>query len=674
MASADYWKKRMESIEDMSHSKGAAYANNVERQFRQAQKVIDDKIERWYQRLAENNEISLSAAKRLLNNDELEDFRMDVNEYIKKGKTLNYDDKWAKQLENASAKVHISRLEAIKLQMQQQCEELYGNMTDGLDAHLRDVYTNGYYHTAYEIQKGLNVGWAFNRLDERKIEKAINSCWTNDSKTFKARCWTNKTKLVNELNTVLTQSIIRGEDPQKAINQLAHRMKVSKYNAGRLIMTESAAISSMSQRDCFEELDVEEFEFVATLDTHTSEICRAMDGKHFKMSDYTIGLNAPPLHCFCRSCTVPYFADEEAGQRAARGEDGQTYYVSSDTTYKQWKKSFVDGDTNNLQEIGNSSTIKADTFIDKINAIKARSQGNYVESDIKEAGKAVKEELEQLRAPLKAQYEDAKAKYDAFGYERMIEEKKKLSMVNRSLMKPEELGLKSVDESLKKYRELDKKIGDMIVSPEFNAAHKTMNDAKTLYYGSVADNAKQLKDKLSEIRNMGCGDLDVTAHLGKSRSPMRPIIENAYNHYPTDWVRKSVEGGKLKVKKVDRGYYSHSESTIAISGWTDAMSFKTSVHELGHRFERVVEGIKDAEKLFYDRRTAGEALQWLGSGYTYSEKSRFDKFLSKYMGKDYGGSAYELVSMGFEYAYTKPVELWDDEDMAEWIYGLLALK
>ena len=44
------------------------------------------------------------------------------------------------------------------------------------------------------------------------------------------------------------------------------------------------------------------------------------------------------------------------------------------------------------------------------------------------------------------------------------------------------------------------------------------------------------------------------------------------------------------------------------------------------------------------------------------------------MGKDYGGTAYELVSMGFQYAYTEPATLLKDEDMAEWIYGLLALK
>ena len=282
--------------------------------------------------------------------------------------------------------------------------------------------------------------------------------------------------------------------------------------------------------------------------------------------------------------------------------------------------------------------------------------------------------MELIRNPYKLKYEEAKAKYDAFGYEIMVEEKRKLSIVKRSLMKPEELGLKSVDEAIQKYKELDKKIGDMITSPEFNAANKAMQDAKNLYHGSVTGNAKQLKDKLSEIRDMGYGELNVKAHLSNSRSPMRPIVEKAYDHYPTAWITKSINEGELKVKKVDRGYYSHSNKEIAISGWTDDMSFKTSVHELGHRFERVVDGIKDAEKVFYDRRTTGEALQWLGSGYGYDEKSRFDDFLNKYMGKDYGGSAYELVSMGFEYAYTKPVDLWADEDMAEWIYGLLALK
>ena len=43
------------------------------------------------------------------------------------------------------------------------------------------------------------------------------------------------------------------------------------------------------------------------------------------------------------------------------------------------------------------------------------------------------------------------------------------------------------------------------------------------------------------------------------------------------------------------------------------------------------------------------------------------------MGKDYGGTAYELVSMGFQMAYTEPERLLDDPDMAEWIFGILTL-
>ena len=83
--------------------------------------------------------------------------------------------------------------------------------------------------------------------------------------------------------------------------------------------------------------------------------------------------------------------------------------------------------------------------------------------------------------------------------------------------------------------------------------------------------------------------------------------------------------------------------------------------------------IREAEKEFYKHRTEGEPLKWLGSGYRRNEKTRFDDFVSPYMGKDYGGSSYELVSMGFEYAYTRPEELAKDPEMEAWILGILAL-
>ena len=129
-------------------------------------------------------------------------------------------------------------------------------------------------------------------------------------------------------------------------------------------MTEEAFFSSAAQKDCFDELDVEQFEIVATLDSHTSDICRGMDGKHFPMSEWKVGVTAPPFHVHCRSTTVPYFDDEfdAVGERAARDEEtGKTYFVPGNMTYKEWEKSFVNGgDKSGLQEALPDDTIKTE--------------------------------------------------------------------------------------------------------------------------------------------------------------------------------------------------------------------------------------------------------------------------------------------------------------------------
>lgn len=346
MKNRDYWKKRFKLLEQSQNQSGIQCYADIEKQYRQAQRQIEGQLSAWYQRFATNNNITIQEAKKMLTNKELAEFKWDIQDYIKYGEENAINGAWVKQLENASSRYHISRLEALKLQTQQSLEVLFGNQLDSIDSTMKDVYTSGYYHTAFEIQRGIGVGWDFATLDEKLISKVINKPWAADGKNFSERIWGNRQKLVNELNTTLTQNIILGQDPQKAIDTIAKKMNVSKNSAGALVMTEEAFFSSVAQKDCFNELDVEQFEIVATLDSHTSEICREMDGKIFPMSQYEIGVTAPPFHVRCRSTTVPYFDDEFdiVGERAARGEDGKTYHVPADMTYKEWKQSFVDGE------------------------------------------------------------------------------------------------------------------------------------------------------------------------------------------------------------------------------------------------------------------------------------------------------------------------------------------
>ena len=347
MKTADYWKDRFEQIEKICHDKGAVTYREIEEQYRKAQREIESQISVWYQRFAVNNGITMQEARRLLTSGELAELKWDVNEYIKYGQQNAIDGKWMKQLENASARAHISRLEALKLQVQQQIEVAFGNRIDGIDKAMRAVYSAGYLHTAFEIQKGMGVGYTLVAFNQTLVDKILNRPWAPDGKNFSDRVWSNKQKLINELNTTLTQGIILGKDPGKIINAISKKLDVSKTAAGRLVMTESAAFASRAQEDCFKELDVEEYEIVATLDSHTSEICQDMDGKVFKMSERQIGVNAPPFHVNCRTTTVPYFNDEwsKKTERAARNEDGDTYYVPDDMTYEEWKKEFVKDDS-----------------------------------------------------------------------------------------------------------------------------------------------------------------------------------------------------------------------------------------------------------------------------------------------------------------------------------------
>ena len=342
MANRSYWQKRMKALENQSYQSALQCYQDIQEEYRKAINNLQMDIMKWYQRLADNNDISYAAAKKFLKTSDLEEFKWTVEQYIKAGEENAIDQRWMKQLENASCKYHISYLEAMKLQAQQHAELLLSELENGMTEHLHKTYSDQFYRSAYEIAKGTGVGSNLAALGTDKIELVLQKPWARDGKNFSDRIWNNKEKLINNLHTDLTQSIIRGEDPQKAISQLARDMNVSRSQAGNLIMTETAAISATAQKDCFKELDVKEFEVVETLDGSTCEICQDMDGKHFPMSDYRIGETAPPFHPRCRGCTCPYFDDEfTEGQRAARDEDGEVYYVPEDMTYKEWKETYV---------------------------------------------------------------------------------------------------------------------------------------------------------------------------------------------------------------------------------------------------------------------------------------------------------------------------------------------
>ena len=99
-------------------------------------------------------------------------------------------------------------------------------------------------------------------------------------------------------------NIVKKTEQPKAAN-------VKAPNQKRKPAASIEAISKqiIAQRDSIKRNDFNEYEFIANKDC--CEICAALNGKHFFISDLKIGVNAPPMHEGCK-CSITAYEDDEA--------------------------------------------------------------------------------------------------------------------------------------------------------------------------------------------------------------------------------------------------------------------------------------------------------------------------------------------------------------------------
>lgn len=337
MAKNDYWQRRFELLESQLTEESEQYVDETRKAYIKATQEIEEALHSWFAEFANLNKVSLADAKKMLKSKELQFFHMSVEEYIKIAQIKDMGSDWDRKLRSASIRVHVNRLEAIKIRVQAALEELKSDTGKTALTAVKNAYKDGYYRSVYEIQKGVDRGRKVDVLTDNFIGNAINKPWTADGVTFSKRIWGNVDKLNAVIASELTQGLIIGEPSEVIARRLAKKMDVAYKNAETLILSERAAASNSAQLMAFAEYGIEELEFNATLDNKTSQICRDMDKRRIRTSDAKIGETAPPMHVRCRSVLVPYIEDLN-DVRIARKDNGKTYYVPSNLTYEQWHK------------------------------------------------------------------------------------------------------------------------------------------------------------------------------------------------------------------------------------------------------------------------------------------------------------------------------------------------
>ena len=233
----------------------------------------------------------------------------------------------------------MKRLAALLGNTERKFKELYGLNLATTTAFLKEIIPEAYYHTIFDIAQGIGKQPEFSAVPTRLINKILNEDWSGEN--YSKRIWSNTNALAKEVREVLTEAAVSGESIYKTSRKLSDKFNQSAYNSQRLIRTETTYATNQAELLSYDELDIDKYEFVATLDTRTSSICQKMDGKVFKTSDAQAGKNLPAMHPNCRSTTIPYFKEGMPSMRTARDKDGKRITVPASMKYPEWYDKYV---------------------------------------------------------------------------------------------------------------------------------------------------------------------------------------------------------------------------------------------------------------------------------------------------------------------------------------------
>lgn len=236
--------------------------------------------------------------------------------------------------DDPSLKRYLSRsritvAEALEAVLTKIIHDMFKKYEDSIGDFLVDSYISNYYKTAYNIAVNTGKATSIDKLVAEEVEKLLRKPWAADGKIYSERISADKQRLVETVRAIIVRGTAMGASPSDMIRDVMKATKTSYSNAARLIATESSFVRSLANQHAFKRLNVEQYRFVATIDSRTSQICRSMHERIFDMGDFEVGVTAPPLHPRCRSVTVPI-------EPISDGEE-----IPSDLSYEDWFKEFV---------------------------------------------------------------------------------------------------------------------------------------------------------------------------------------------------------------------------------------------------------------------------------------------------------------------------------------------
>ncbi|MFT8916552.1 MAG: minor capsid protein [Oenococcus sp.] len=375
-----YWELRAVRNEQRAHDQANDKVQRIARAYTRSQAYLTDEVNKIYKRYFGNGQFTADQVNDILNTTvspselvTLSALAQNISDVQSKKQVIDYLSALAAkgritQLEELQAKAYIAakRAGAVEIREstnlytqviqdawnQANAESIIGKVTQ--DVHL---YEKGYTPELNKADKTIKIVnpetgktiTTVKAIPDKEIQsfKQLSSDYVNQTlkkhlynENYSQRIWHNTDKLADRLDELFTAQAMSGMTEHDMAHAIEKEFNTSIFNANRLVKTEANYFHNQTKLDGWKQRGVKEYQLVAVLDNRTSQICRNIDGRVFKVSEAIVGKTLPPMHPHCRTTAIIYFKNSPyVGTRTANNPNTKTtFQLKQDKTYHDWEQ------------------------------------------------------------------------------------------------------------------------------------------------------------------------------------------------------------------------------------------------------------------------------------------------------------------------------------------------
>jgi SPP1 gp7 family putative phage head morphogenesis protein len=277
--------------EDAMERLGAGMARSAQAALVQAYQQMEGRLARLYNRAVADGGLSFALQRNQMMMAELEavferfqlpaDLQRQVSESM--GRAREFGRTWAQESLNEAGALFLSATPDYARELVRQSPAPADDWLYRAAAHREGLGVTG----------GADLRAAIAAQDLRRYEALRN---------YHAMARFNRTRddVAEKIQNVISVNVAQGTSWRKVERNLRQVMGAASNRAGMVARTEIAAASGEAMRQEYEARGVEMVQFIAVMDSRTSDFCATRNRRIYRFGEIVV-----PLHPHCRSTLMP---------------------------------------------------------------------------------------------------------------------------------------------------------------------------------------------------------------------------------------------------------------------------------------------------------------------------------------------------------------------------------